>query len=70
MKTKLDRDELPIEYIVNDVSKRLKLAILREEEAKSLEGGTQETELINFYTLSPSGKSVVGLFPRIKGQKI
>jgi len=63
IKRKLEPDEAPMELVANDISKKLKLAVLHDDDANKLQGGAQKTTT-DYYTVS--GKTVVGPYPRAK----
>lgn len=65
VKRQLEPEEIPMELVSNDISKKLKFAVLHNDEAKQLQGSS--TALLEYYTLS--GKIIVGPFPRSKGKQ-
>jgi len=63
IKQKIDDEESPMELVVNDVSKKLKLAVLHRDEANILKGAAQVAN-VEYYSLS--GSTVVGPYPKPK----
>lgn len=66
VKRRLDPEEIPMDLVSNDITNKLKLAVLHQNDAKELQGSG--TALLEYYTLS--GNVVVGPYPRSKGKKL
>ena len=64
VKRKFDDSDCPMELVINDISKRLKLVILHDDEAAKLTLEAKKSSQ-EFYSLS--GDAIIGPYPKVKG---